>query len=63
MAKVERYVHTSLGINGRFDTIQAAVLLEKLKIFDDEVKKRREIGAYYSELLKNLRRDAAGCCA
>ena len=49
----QRYVHTSLGINGRFDTIQAAVLLEKLKIFEDEVKKRQEIAAYYSELLKN----------
>lgn len=51
--QTQRYVHTSLGVNGRFDTIQAAVLLEKLKIFDDEVKKRHAIGAYYSELLKN----------
>jgi UDP-2-acetamido-2-deoxy-ribo-hexuluronate aminotransferase len=49
----QRYVHTSLGLNGRFDTIQAAVLLEKMQIFEDEVKKRHEIGAYYSQLLKN----------
>ena len=49
----QRYVHTSLGINGRFDTLQAAVLLEKFKIFDDEVKKRHAIGQSYSEKLKN----------
>jgi UDP-2-acetamido-2-deoxy-ribo-hexuluronate aminotransferase len=50
----QRYVHTSLGVNGRFDTLQAAVLLEKMKIFEEEIKKRREIAAYYSDLLKNL---------
>lgn len=49
----QRYVHTSLGINGRFDTIQAAILLEKMKIFENEVKQRHEVTAYYSELLKN----------
>lgn len=49
----QRYVHTSLGINGRFDTIQAAVLLEKMQIFADEVQKRQAIGAYYSKLLKD----------
>lgn len=48
-----RYIHTSLGINGRFDTIQAAVLLEKIKIFPEEVKKRGAAGAYYSTLLKD----------
>lgn len=48
-----RYVHTTLGINGRFDTIQAAVLLEKMKIFPDEIIRRQEIGQYYSDLLKN----------
>ena len=51
--QTQRYVHTSLGINGRFDTIQAAILLEKMKIFDQEIKQRHEIGAYYSELLKD----------
>lgn len=48
-----RYVHTSLGINGRFDTIQAAILLEKFKIFEDEVERRHAVGAYYSQLLKD----------
>jgi UDP-2-acetamido-2-deoxy-ribo-hexuluronate aminotransferase len=45
----QRYVHTSLGVNSRFDTIQAAILIEKMKIFKEEVKKRHEIAAYYSE--------------
>ncbi len=49
----QRYVHTSIGINGRFDTLQAAVLLEKLPIFADEIIKRQQIAEYYSSLLKS----------
>ena len=45
-----RYHHSRLGINGRFDTIQAAVLLAKLDIFPDEVEDRSRIGARYTEL-------------
>ena len=45
-----RYNHTTLGINSRLDTIQAAVLLAKLTIFDDEIRAREQIGARYSEL-------------
>ncbi|MGE5604924.1 MAG: DegT/DnrJ/EryC1/StrS family aminotransferase [Bacteroidota bacterium] len=47
-----RYHHPLLGLNGRLDTIQAAVLLAKFEVFPDEVKLRMEIGARYSELLK-----------
>ncbi len=47
----KRYQHPRLGINGRLDTLQAAVLLAKLELFDDEVKARRRIAARYSELL------------
>ncbi|MGD9685454.1 MAG: DegT/DnrJ/EryC1/StrS family aminotransferase [Desulfobacter sp.] len=46
-----RYHHPVLGINGRLDTLQAAVLLAKLEIFDEEVTERARIGARYSELL------------
>lgn len=46
------YHHPILGINGRMDTIQAAILLAKFEIFPEEVKLRQEIGARYSELLK-----------
>ncbi len=48
-----RYHHARLGVNGRLDTLQAAVLLAKLRIFDKEVQARELIGARYSELLKN----------
>lgn len=46
-----RYHHPRLGINGRFDTLQAAVLLAKLDIFDDEVAARTRIGARYAALI------------
>ena len=45
-----RYHHPLLGINGRLDTLQAAVLLSKLEIFDEEVAARERIGVRYSEL-------------
>lgn len=47
-----RYYHTILGINGRLDTLQAAILLAKMRIFDDEVIKRAKIGKRYTELLQ-----------
>lgn len=47
----ERYRHKLIGINGRLDAIQAAVLNVKLAHFDDEVEARRRIGAAYSEKL------------
>jgi UDP-2-acetamido-2-deoxy-ribo-hexuluronate aminotransferase len=43
-----RYHHPRLGVNGRLDTLQAAVLLAKLEIFDDEVAARARIGERYS---------------
>jgi UDP-2-acetamido-2-deoxy-ribo-hexuluronate aminotransferase len=49
-----RYHHPLVGINGRLDTLQAAVLLAKLEVFDAEVKLRAEIGARYSELLDGV---------
>jgi dTDP-4-amino-4,6-dideoxygalactose transaminase len=43
-----RYEHVRLGFNGRLDTIQAAVLLEKLAIFDDELKARAQVAERYA---------------
>lgn len=46
-----RHYHTLVGTNGRFDTLQAAIILAKLPYFDEEVKKREEVGARYAQLL------------
>jgi UDP-2-acetamido-2-deoxy-ribo-hexuluronate aminotransferase len=48
-----RYHHPRLGVNGRLDTLQAAVLLSKLEIFEDEVQARSRLGAQYSSLIKD----------
>ncbi len=44
-----KHHHPILGINGRMDTIQAAILLEILKVFPDEVQKRENLGQSYSK--------------
>ncbi len=48
-----RYHHTRIGINGRMDTLQAAIVLAKLEIFDEELRSRSEIAAEYTRLLKD----------
>lgn len=50
----KRHHHTLLGMNGRFDTLQAAAILAKLPHFADEVEARSRIGARYSDLLKDV---------
>ncbi len=47
----KRYSHSRLGINGRMDTLQAAILLAKYELFHEEVKLRMQVGSRYSELL------------
>ena len=49
-----KHHHPILGINGRMDTLQAAILLEILEVFPDEVKKREQLGQTYSEGLAHL---------
>lgn len=44
----EKYDIERVGVNGRLDTIQAAILLEKLTIFPEEVESRQEIARRYS---------------
>jgi dTDP-4-amino-4,6-dideoxygalactose transaminase len=48
------YDHVRIGMNGRMDTIQAAVLLEKLRIFPDELKRRNEVAARYDAALADI---------
>jgi dTDP-4-amino-4,6-dideoxygalactose transaminase len=50
----DRYDNVRLGINGRLDTLQAAVLLAKLEIFDQEVAARQEIARRYHEGLRDV---------
>ena len=47
-----RYFHTDLGLNGRIDTLQAAILLAKLELFETEVEARQRIGDRYNQQLQ-----------
>ena len=47
----KRYVHTRVGVGGRMDTLQCAIVLAKLERFDWEVEQRIKIGAEYNKLL------------
>jgi UDP-2-acetamido-2-deoxy-ribo-hexuluronate aminotransferase len=47
----DKYDNVRIGINGRLDTLQAAILLEKLEIFEKEIKERNRVASLYSELL------------
>lgn len=49
-----RYCHSRLGITGRMDTLQAAVLIEKMKIFPDEIIMRQRVAKFYDQLLAPL---------
>ena len=47
----EKYDNIRVGVNSRLDTLQAAILLEKLAIYPDEIKKRQEAAERYDDLL------------
>ena len=47
----DKYENVRIGLNGRLDTLQAAVLLAKLEIFDQEVMARQRVARQYSEAL------------
>jgi UDP-2-acetamido-2-deoxy-ribo-hexuluronate aminotransferase len=51
-----RYHHTRIGVGGRMDSIQCAVLLAKLERFDWEIERRIAIGNRYTELLSSRAR-------
>lgn len=48
-----RYVHTRIGVGGRMDTLQCAVVLAKLERFEWELEQRGRIGALYHELFSS----------
>jgi UDP-2-acetamido-2-deoxy-ribo-hexuluronate aminotransferase len=51
----QRYVHTRVGVGGRMDTLQCAIVLAKLERFEWEVQQRKEIGQRYTDLITSLR--------
>ena len=50
----DKYDNVRIGVNGRLDTIQAAVLLQKLDIFPDELEARQRVAEIYTKLLSEL---------
>jgi dTDP-4-amino-4,6-dideoxygalactose transaminase len=62
----DRYENMHIGMNGRLDTLQAAVLLAKLKVLDTEIEARRRIAQTYTERLSKVLRTPAepeGCAS
>ncbi|MCD4677354.1 MAG: DegT/DnrJ/EryC1/StrS family aminotransferase [Desulfobacula sp.] len=49
----DKYENIRLGLNGRLDTLQAAILLPKLEIFSQELESRRKVAKTYTELLSS----------
>jgi dTDP-4-amino-4,6-dideoxygalactose transaminase len=50
----DKYDNVRLGLTGRLDTIQAAILIEKLKIFEDEIEARNKVAQRYAQGLGNV---------
>lgn len=50
-----RYHHIRIGVNSRLDTLQAAILLPKLAIFDEEIALRQKVADLYKSLLSSLK--------
>jgi dTDP-4-amino-4,6-dideoxygalactose transaminase len=60
----DKYDNVRLGLTGRLDTMQAAILIEKLKIFEDEIVARNRVAERYARALGNVvtvPRLAPGC--
>ncbi len=51
--QTKRYFHSEIGINGRLDTIQAAILLAKFPLFEEEIKLRQKNAEFYTLNLNN----------
>lgn len=53
--QAKRYHHVRIGMNSRLDTLQAAILLVKLGVFDDELSARQKVAEEYSRLLADTK--------
>lgn len=52
---IQRFQHSYIGVNSRLDTIQAAILLEKLKYFDETLVKRNDCANFYSNNISQFK--------
>ncbi|MBT8114549.1 MAG: DegT/DnrJ/EryC1/StrS family aminotransferase, partial [Arenicella sp.] len=50
----DKYDNVRIGLNARMDTIQAAILLEKLKLYDDELEQRNRVAESYTRHLEGI---------
>ena len=50
----DKYDNVRLGLNGRLDTLQAAILLAKMEIFSDEIEARQQVASWYAEHLSGV---------
>ena len=51
---IDKYDNVRIGMNGRLDTIQAAVLLSKMEIFKNEIDLRQQVAKRYNALLEDI---------
>ena len=49
-----RYLHSQIGVGGRMDTLQCAIVLAKLSAFEDEIAKRQEMAQKYNKFMEEL---------
>ena len=50
----DKYSNIRIGINGRLDSIQAAIVLEKMEIFDNELELRNKVANYYTQNINKM---------
>jgi len=51
---VDKYDNCRIGLNGRLDTLQAAILLAKLELFPEELEARERVAGWYSQRFSNV---------
>ena len=62
----QRYRHTRIGVGGRMDTLQCAIVLAKLIVFEQELERRRRVAAVYDRLFAGrieTMKPASGCAS
>lgn len=52
--QTERYIHKYIGMGGRLDTLQAAILLEKIKHYENDIIRRQQVAKQYNQSLENI---------